>query len=148
MLSFLSCGGGLGLCFFPRTVWGKFTCGTWLPESWLHLEFISAIPAPGHVLRTAGIIRPQRLRNRGASKRRRCSCSYRKCPQGGSTFPWPPLAPWTTRALGNLASWAVNWSGMCLSNSLKEWISLLTPKASPLPSRLIPTKATVPCWGA
>ena len=32
---------------------GKFTCGKWLLESWLCLEFISAVLAPGHFLRIA-----------------------------------------------------------------------------------------------
>ena len=112
--------------FFPWTVWGKFTCGSWPPESCLCLEFISAIPAPGHVLRTAIINRPQRLRNRGASKPGRWSCSYRKCPQGDSTSPRPPLVPWATRALGQLGFLAceLEWNvpeqqlkGLCLTSS-------------------------------
>ena len=91
-----------GSLFFLWKLWRKFTCCSWCPESRLCFEFISAVQAPGHVLRTAVINRPQRLRKRGASKRQRWSCSYRKCPQGGSTFLWPPLAPWTTRTLGQL----------------------------------------------
>ena len=93
-----------GSLLFPWTLSGKLTCGSWLPGSRLCLELISAFPAPGHVLRTAVINRPQRLRNRSASKRQRWNCSYRKCPRGGSTFPGPPLVPRTTRALGQLGS--------------------------------------------
>ena len=70
----------------------------------LFLQF----PPPGRVLRTA-INRTQRLRNRGASKPRRWSCSYRKCPQGDSTSPRPPLVPWATRALGQLGFLGCKW---------------------------------------
>ena len=129
----------LGSLSLPRTVWGKFTCGSWLPESRLRLEFISAIPAPGHVLRTAVIIRPQRLRNRGSSKHRRCSCSYRKCPQVGSTFPWPSLVPWATRASGQLGflgcelEWKVpeqQLRGLCLTSSPLSFTSPLQTHSS------------------
>ena len=42
------------LGFSPlQIVGGKFTCGKWLLESWLCLEFISAVLAPGHFLRIA-----------------------------------------------------------------------------------------------
>ena len=40
-------------------VGGQFTFGSWLLESRLCLEFISAIPTPGSFLRTAVINRPQ-----------------------------------------------------------------------------------------
>ena len=91
-------------------------------------SFLQFLP-PGHVLRTAVINRTQRLRNRGASKPRRWSCSYRNCPQGDSTSPWPLLVPWATRALGQLGFLRANWSelewnmpeqqlkGLCLTSS-------------------------------
>ena len=48
------------VCLFVfLRVWGKFTCCSWLLESRLCLEFISAIPTPGSFLRTAVINRPQ-----------------------------------------------------------------------------------------
>ena len=37
----------------PEIVEGKFTCGKWLLESWLCLEFFLAVLAPGHFLRIA-----------------------------------------------------------------------------------------------
>ena len=47
------------LGFSPlQIVGGKFTCGKWLLESWLCLEFISAVLAPGHFLRIAVMISP------------------------------------------------------------------------------------------
>lgn len=52
---------------------------------------------------------------------------FRKFPQGMTLSLWPPLVPWAT-----WLPWAVNWNGMCLSN-LRGWVSLLPPKASPLP---------------
>lgn len=39
--------------FPPEIVGGKFTCGKWLIEGLLCLEFILAVPAPGHFLRIA-----------------------------------------------------------------------------------------------
>ena len=44
--------------FFPERAWGKFTCWSWLLESRLCLEFISAISAPGPFLRGAVLSTP------------------------------------------------------------------------------------------
>ena len=37
-------------------MWGQFSFGHWLPESWLCLEFISLVPAVGRFLRSAVIV--------------------------------------------------------------------------------------------
>ena len=71
------------------------------------------------------------LWSRSAGKHTWCDCHYRKSPQGGSTFACPPLVPQTTRALGKVSSWAVNWSGTCQNKCLQACVSrFLPPKAS------------------
>ena len=47
----------------------------------------------GHFLRAAIIIGTPGLVNWGACGQGWSSCSYRICPQGGSTFSWDPLVP-------------------------------------------------------
>ena len=69
------------------------------PWSWLVLEYISPISSPGHFLRAAVISRTTALVNWGACVHWWSSCSYRKCPQDGSTFFRPPLVPGATRSL-------------------------------------------------
>ena len=57
--------------------------------------------------------RPQCLRNGGASKRQRCSCSYRKCPQGAA-LPQTPSGSLGNRSLR--ATWLPGlWIGVKLA---------------------------------
>lgn len=74
------------------------------------------------------------------------SCNYRKCPQGNSSSACPALAPLARRSLGEISllgcelQWKVPEEALGLSTS--------PPKASPLPSRLLPAWATASCRGA
>ena len=78
------------------------------------------------------------------------SCSYRKCPQGGSTFSCDPLVPGGKQSEDKLAFWAVKQSEICLRKQERSWASLFSPpKASHTkgPCRVIPSVSTVHCRG-
>ena len=151
MLSILSCGGHLFcfLVFFLERVWGKFTFGSWLPESWLVLKYISPIPAPWPFLRAAVINRTTAFVDWGACVHWWSSCSYRKCPQGGSTFACPTLVPGAARSSG-----PVGFLGYEIEGSVPEQEGKglrltafpLKPHTSIL-SRLMPSRSRAPCWG-
>ena len=86
--------------FFIQRVWGQFTFGSWLPDSWLVWGYIFRIPAPWHFLKAAIKNRTTTLVNWGTYVCPWSSCSYRKCPQEGSIFACPTLVPGATRSLG------------------------------------------------
>ena len=99
----------------------KFTCCNWL-LGWLCLESIYAIHSPGPFLRAAVISSPIGLVNGGTSKHRCTSCSYRKCPQGGSTSSCP--IPTRTLRSAGLLGCELEWNvpeqilkGLCLTTS-------------------------------
>ena len=129
-------------------MWGNFTCYKLLLERQLCLELISAIPTPGP-FQGAVVINS----HTGASKHRWASCSYRKCPNGGSTLSCPTLVPPVTRALGkvNLLGYKFEWNvtertpkAMSLTASAKSLQSCPTlcnpidgsPPGSPIPGIL------------
>ena len=93
----------LHLFFPPWRVWGQFTFCSWLPGRRPCLEFILQVPAIGHFLRAAVISGTPGLVNWSACVQGWPSCSYTKCPQGGSTFSSPLLVPGGEQSLR--ASW-------------------------------------------
>ena len=104
-------------------------------------------PPPGPFLRAAVISTPTVLVNGGARNARCLSCSYRKCPQGGSTISCP------TGSSSKLRLQKISFMGCELGCNVPEkhpgpCVSLLLPlQASTLPFRLIPTWDSGLCWG-
>ena len=90
---------------------GQFTFGSWLPKSRLCLEFISPVPATAQFLRAVVINGIPGLVNWGACELV-TGCSYRKPPQDGSTFPYPPLIPLGQAVLGQVGFLAceIDWN--------------------------------------
>ena len=121
MLKGLSCG---HFFLFSLKNLRKVTCRTWLLESVVFgIYFCNTRPGP--FLRAPVISSPIGLVNGGTSKHRCTSCSYRKCPQGGSTSSYPTLVlrqPETRRA--PLLACDLQWNvpeqtlkGLCLTPS-------------------------------
>ena len=82
----------------------KVTRCSWLLESPLCLQFMSAMPTPGPFMRAA-VSSPTGLVNRRCQQTRCLNCSYRTCPPGVSTASCPTLvlqADWDFRKVGFL----------------------------------------------
>ena len=117
---------GVLLCFFPLRVWGKFTCCSWLLESQLCLEFISAILTPGPFLKAAVINRPPDLWITPTIKHCWSKCSYRKYPQGNSSSSFPTLLRWAMRSLGKTSFLGCELGWKVPEQTLKD-LCLTTP---------------------
>ena len=117
----------------------KFYLFNWFLESWLRLKFISAEPTRGRSLRGAGLNSPTGLTGE-LQVPVKCwwsSCSYRKCPQGGSTSscPAPVLA---SRALSKVEYLGCDLDWNVLGKHRRPCISLHLPRdASSFPYWLI-----------
>ena len=134
--------------FFPLRVWGKFTCCSWLLESRLCLEFISATLTPGPFLKTPVINRPPDLWITPAIKHcwSKCIGNIHKATQ--QLFMPNPAS------LGNEILRENQLPGLWIrvESAWSNTRGLVSYCFFPLklhpPLYILPPWATAPCWGA
>ena len=78
----------------------KFTCPTWLLESWLYLEIFLQNPPQDISWGQLSLTAPLVLWTGLAIKHCWSSCIHRKCPQDSSIFSCPTVVPGTQRSVG------------------------------------------------
>lgn len=107
--------------FPPEIVGGKFTCGKWLIEGLLCLEFILAVPALGHFLRIAVMNSPPGFLNWRCQWAPMVELKLQEMSTRGQPFLTPASGPSSKESLGKVGFLGCELEWTVPDQTLKGW---------------------------